>query len=158
MDGHHMFFIYGTFIIVIIYRSYIISYRKINRGCPLSLLLFIFVVEGLKKEIREAERTGNISGMKIGKIVYVSHLLAIDDVLLFHDGSLRNDRIFKEIIDLYSKYPRMDINLQKESISNNKINEGRDISLSFIFPFKILDFNCGFKYVGFTIKPNDHGN
>jgi hypothetical protein len=31
MDGHHMFSIYGTLIIVIIYQIYnIISYRKIN--------------------------------------------------------------------------------------------------------------------------------
>jgi hypothetical protein len=77
--------------------------------------------------------------------MYLSHMLFVDDVLLFSDSYNRDAILFKEILDLCSKASGIEINFQNSSITYNNISEDQERSLSIIFPYKTLSFSTGFK-------------
>jgi hypothetical protein len=54
--------------------------RGLRQGCPLSPLLFILIVEGLSRIIKEAEGNGSLKGVSIGASCNITHLLFVDDI------------------------------------------------------------------------------
>ena len=50
--------------------------------------LFLLVIEGLGLLIKDAQRKGKIKGIKVSSLLAVSHLLFVDDVVLFGIGTL----------------------------------------------------------------------
>jgi hypothetical protein len=64
--------------------------RGVRQGCPLSPLLFLLVVESLSHFLNEAKSTGTFRGIKISSGLHISHLLFVDDILIFCDGSRRD--------------------------------------------------------------------
>ena len=59
----------------------------LRQGYPLSPLLFLLVAEGLGKILREEKITSELKGVLVEKNLTVTHLLFVDDVLLFRNGS-----------------------------------------------------------------------
>jgi hypothetical protein len=57
--------------------------RGLRQGFPLSPFLFLLVAEGLSKLICNTRRSGELKGLKVSPSEVLSHLLFIDDVLLF---------------------------------------------------------------------------
>jgi hypothetical protein len=63
--------------------------RGLRKLCPQSPLLFFIIVESLSMVILDAmKRMGAITEVKMGIDVWLSHLLFVDDVLLFVKRSL----------------------------------------------------------------------
>jgi hypothetical protein len=60
------------------------------KDASLSPFLFLLVVEGLSRVIREAKRQGTFSGIHISHNLKISHFLFVDDVLIFYDGTRRD--------------------------------------------------------------------
>ena len=61
--------------------------RGLRQDYPLSPYLFLLVVEGLSRAINDAKRQRKIRGVKIGRNKVLTHLLFVDDVILFCFGS-----------------------------------------------------------------------
>lgn len=57
--------------------------RGISQGFPLSSLLFLLDIEGLSHMIKKAKDECKIKGVKISASIFITHLLFVDDVLLF---------------------------------------------------------------------------
>ena len=68
--------------------SFFAASRGIHQGFPLSPLLFLLVIEGIGLLIKDAQRKGKIKGIKVSSLIVVSHLLFVDDVVLFGIGNL----------------------------------------------------------------------
>lgn len=67
------------------------SSRGLRQGDPLSVLLFVFVMEALSRMIFAAVSGGLLEGFKVGNATY-SHILFADDTLIFcnaHSSQLR---------------------------------------------------------------------
>jgi hypothetical protein len=60
--------------------------RGLHQGCPLSPLLFLLVVEGLNRALEAAKTSGEFQGISISPTLKLTHLLFVDDVLLFYNG------------------------------------------------------------------------
>jgi hypothetical protein len=56
--------------------------RGIRQGCPLPLLLFVLVMEGLSIFLQKGKEEGKLTGVKVAIIVKILHLLFVDDVLI----------------------------------------------------------------------------
>eukprot|EP01018_Ginkgo_biloba_P004985 Gb_28741 [translate_table: standard] len=117
--------------------------RGLRQGCPLSPLLFLLVAEGLSRALGEAKITGQLKGIKIGGSTYLTHLLFVDDILLFCEGSRRDIMKLKEILDLYCAATVMMINLNKSSISFSQVLEEDRGFMNQLFPFHQTDLNAG---------------
>jgi len=56
--------------------------RGLRQGCPLSPLLFILVMEGLSLLLKDNQREGKLSGIKVSRTINILHILLLDDVVI----------------------------------------------------------------------------
>ena len=61
--------------------------RGLRQGCPLSPLLFLLIVEGFSRLIKELTEHGEIVGIEVAANIFITHLLFVDDILLFGGGT-----------------------------------------------------------------------
>lgn len=80
-------------------------FLKISRGlrqvCPLSPLLFLFILEGLSRLIYKAKREGNLQGVELSLVLKIAHLPFVDDVLLFGEGTMEEFKTYKSFLDWF---------------------------------------------------------
>lgn len=62
----------------------------LRQGCPLSPLLFLFIVESLSRLIHKDQSEGNLKGIKLSQLILITHLLFVNDVILFYEGIMRS--------------------------------------------------------------------
>ena len=67
----------------------------------MSPFLFLLVAKGLSRLIMEARRDAVIKGIRVVALVYISHLLFVDDIQLFGQGSPREIREYRTLLDTY---------------------------------------------------------
>ena len=89
----------------------------------------MLVVEGLSRFIDHAKRRGAFKGVPISDALYISHLLFIDDTLIFYDGSHRDVDKLCDGMGLLQAAIGMEINVQKWIISVSKMGGGSRITI-----------------------------
>ena len=133
--------------------SFFTASRGIRQGCPLSPLMFILVIEGLSLLIKDARTNGKIKGIKISSQHFFTHLLFVDDVILFGSGTFEEWVAFKVILDTFCAASGMSINMDKSCFLFNNMEEGLLNKISSSLSFNFDHISCGFKYLGYFIKP-----
>eukprot|EP00253_Pinus_taeda_P035172 PITA_35172 len=129
------------------------SERRLRQGCPLSPLLFLIVMDALSQLIDSAKRNGDFNGLRITDECSLTHLLFVDDVMIFLDGSIRDSRSFSNIINLFSSATGMLANHSKSSIILSRTSIHESLLAQQCFPYFIHPLDHGLKYLGFRIKP-----
>eukprot|EP00253_Pinus_taeda_P030228 PITA_30228 len=133
--------------------SFFNSQRGLRQGCPLSPLLFLLVVEGLSRLIHKARREGKVKGIEVAINLFISHLLFVDDILIFTNGSSNEIKEYKSIFDLFMKATGMEINTRKSQICVADLERRESDRISNIFTFPLQPLDTPFKYLGFWLKP-----
>jgi hypothetical protein len=87
----------------------------------MSPFLFLLITEGLSRAVKEFKREGAIKRIKVGRSLSLSHLLFVDDVILFGLGIVREAEKYKKILDLYCRARGMEINAHKSTILFNEL-------------------------------------
>jgi hypothetical protein len=98
----------------------------------------------------EAKGSMDFKGIKIGNFFYLSHLLFVDDILIFYDGTRRDVIKLREIIDLYYTSIGMMINIGKSIVSFKGIYEEERLFFSQMFPYNQIEMEDGLKYLVFS--------
>eukprot|EP00253_Pinus_taeda_P030670 PITA_30670 len=129
------------------------SERGLRQGCPLSPLLFLLVMEGLSRLMETAKRDGDIGGLGITDLCYLTHLLFVDDVLILLNGSIRDTRSFSKILQLFSDATGMQPNQMKSTITCSRTTVQETRTALRAFPFSVHPLDRGLKYLGFNLKP-----
>lgn len=130
--------------------------RGIRQGCALSPLLFLLVAEGLSIYLAEANVGGRFSGIKISNGLTITHLLFVDDILIFCDGSKRVADILSEDLTLFKIATGMRINAQKSNILFSRIGDEFIQHYLDLLPYQTQALEDSLKYLGFHLKPNDY--
>jgi len=92
------------------------SLPGLRQGHSLSPYLFLLDAKGLSRAINDAKSRRLITWVKVGRSKVLTHLLFIDDVLLFCSGYESEVHIYLDILLLYSKSTRMEINENKSTL------------------------------------------
>jgi hypothetical protein len=127
--------------------------RGICQGYPLDPFIFLLVVEALKRLIKEEKSSGKIKGVAVIGKESLSHLLFVEDILYFTNGSLKEDEALRGILNLFCKATCMVINVEKYCIIFNKINDVDEARICEYLPYPHSKFLEGFKYLSFSLNP-----
>lgn len=97
------------------------SERGLRQGCSLSPLLFLLVAEGFIRFLKLACLEGEFKGIAISQVLSITHLLFVDDILIFSDGSRRSMGTLIRGLELFHIATGMAINEAKSTISWSNI-------------------------------------
>lgn len=84
---------------------------------PSSPLLFLLIMEGLSRIISAEHRRGRIVGIKITENCTLTHLLFVDDVLIFLNGSIEDITALQNAFGLFQQATGMVINVNKSTLN-----------------------------------------
>jgi hypothetical protein len=110
------------------------------------------VVEGINRAIHEARILNKIQGVRIGRIEQLTHLLFVDDVLLFCYCMEVEGRQYKEILDLFCDATSMLVNVNKSALYFPVVEARIRCILIDVFSFPSYKLVDGFKYLGYMHK------
>ena len=85
----------------------------LRQGCSLSLLLFLLVIEELNRLIDKSKLDGSTKGISFSKNLSISHLLFVDNIMIFGLGSLNECRAYHSLIMNFCYVLRLSINIKK---------------------------------------------
>ena len=108
------------------------SERGLRQGFPLSPLLFLIFMDALSRLIDSAKRNGDYNGLRITDECSLTHLLFVDDVMIFLDGSIRDSQAFSNIINLFSSATGMLVCLQTTPSHLSSYPEPPSMNLSLL--------------------------
>jgi hypothetical protein len=128
--------------------------RGLRQGCPLSPLLFLLIVEGLVESLRDWLMMVDLKDILVANGFRITHLLFVDDVILFGKGYLQEWQVFKDALDLFCNASGMVFSNQKSQFLEVGWSVEGIVQLKQIFPFDVKSIEEGFKYLGFFLKPN----
>ena len=97
--------------------------RGLREGCPLSPLLFLLVAEGLSRFILASKAEGSFTGIAISQVMYITHLLFVDDILIFTNGSRQDVDKVVAGLSLLQTAAGMVVNTEKSTISCSNLSE-----------------------------------
>jgi len=131
--------------------------RGLRQGCPLSPLLFLLVAEGLSHFfLISTKAEGSFRGIPITQVLYITHLLFVDDIMLFCDGSRQDIEKLSEGLSLIQVAAGMMVNVGKSTISCSNLTEEEIQRITNRLPYRTYDLDDGLKYLGFLLKPNSY--
>jgi len=128
--------------------------RGLRQGCSLSPFLFLLVVEGLSRMIKEAHSSHLLKAIKVYEFEEISHLLFVDDVFCYTIASRRDFQALKRILDLSCRAIGMAFNYEKSCALLNSMSEEDALMMQDLIPIPKKNLDEGFKYLGFCLKPD----
>jgi hypothetical protein len=84
--------------------------RGLQQGFPLSPLLFLLVAGGLSISLRESKRSSRLKGIQISPNLCITHLLFLDDILLFYNGLMCDVETLVNILGIFKHATSMLLN------------------------------------------------
>ena len=111
---------------------------------------------GLSRLLLEAHRGGNFNGINVSQHLQITHLLFVDDVLIFCSRTVHDLNTLAEILALFSSATGMEINEGKSTFTTHHMEDVEVGYATTCFPFVRVTLDDGLKYLGFFLKPNKY--
>jgi len=105
--------------------------RGLRQGDPLSPFLFILMMEGLGRSIKQAKEDGKIKGLQLSENGQsLTHQQFVDDTMLRGIPMVKEALAYKQLLSDFSMASGMEVNLSKSKIFffNTNIAIQRNIS------------------------------
>ena len=110
----------------------------------------------LSRLFKEVISKKELKGALVAKTLSLSHLLFVNDVLLFCFGGESDLRKSLELLDLLCADTRMEVNYNKSACYCHNIDRALSTVVNNFFPFDKVDLVVGFKYLGYFLKPTKY--
>ena len=96
------------------------SFRGLRQGNPLSHLIFLLVMEVLSRILKKTENSSLLHGFHVGPVnsirVCISHLLFVDDTILFCDASRDQLLAIRLALSCFQAFTSLKVNVGKSEI------------------------------------------
>jgi len=128
--------------------------RGLRQRCPLSPLLFLLVTEGLNRALTQETNITSFIGIPFTQLYSLTHLLFVEDVLMFCSGLRGDAEKMSIIVDIFSRATGMQINSSNSTLSTHLMDPEQVLFYKSLFPYVENPLEEGPKYLGFHLKPN----
>jgi hypothetical protein len=105
----------------------------------------------------DAKRVKCFLGVCLERTINLTHLLFVDNILIFCSCAEHNVVVLKEALALFNKATSMIINGEKYVIYLVNAQGPHSPLFDSLLKFSIHALGDGFKYLGFNLKPNNYG-
>jgi len=122
----------------------------------MSPFLFLLIVKGPSKLIKNAKCRVKLKGIKVSSSISLTHMLFVDDIIIFGEAKDNEWESFKLILDCFCKATGMIINVQKSQLLFHKVREDIEVVVLNSFPYPHNSLDNGLKYLGFSLNPNEY--
>ena len=133
--------------------DFFLDSRGIRQGCPLLPLLFILIIESLNRIILDAKQKCHIKGFQYSPSLSLTHMLFVDDAILFGIGTVNEWGAYKEALDLFCSATGTAIRNEKSSFLYQNVDEETRRQIAALLPYSMAPITSGFKYLGYHLKP-----
>jgi len=106
-------------------------------------------MDGLSRLIASSKRQNAIRGVRVSPHQYLSHVLFVDDVLLFGGNTMEEWLCFQDILVLFCSATGMEISSTKSTLI--ALGGIIDVRIRDIFPYPVTSLDDGFKYLGYSL-------
>jgi hypothetical protein len=130
--------------------------RGLRQGCPLSLLLFILVLENLSILLKRSQSNGKLSGIRASRLTQILHLLFVDDVIIMTSTSMSEWTEIYNLLNTFCSVLGLKINYQKSTFLASGAWDEFLTNLKTLFSIDIRDLVECFSYLGCHIKPTSY--
>ena len=96
-----------------------------------------------------AKKEGKIIGIKLSNTLAFTHLLFVDDAILFGLATVEEWTPYKGILDIFCIASGMCISGDKSSFLTNLISDDLGKNIIDLLPYMMELIDKGFKYLGF---------
>lgn len=115
-------------------------------------------MEALSLMINKACLQGSIdTGIRVAHALHITHLLFVDDVLLFGAGTKDKWLHYRRILNVLCDATGLRINVNKSYFTRQCDDDNICSFISGLFPFAQYGLEDGIRYLGFSIKPSSYG-
>jgi len=132
------------------------SERGLIQDYPLSPLLFILVMEGLRLLLKQAQSERNLSRVKVSRLIKILNLFFVDDVLIMANASVQEWKEIDSILSTFFHALVLIVNQHKSTLHFSGVQQEDLVPYKAIFPYKIVDLSASFRYLIFYLKPTNY--
>jgi hypothetical protein len=126
--------------------------RGLRQGCPLSPLLFIFILEGLSILLKNKQADGLLKGIKVAGLTHILHILFVDDVLILSNANLAEWTTIHSILISFCDVSGLEINVHKSVFLVSNVQDPLQTDLKELYGITSLELSKGFSYLGYFLK------
>ena len=113
-------------------------------------------MEGLSRALSHALNNGSIYDIKVVEHLFISHLLLVDNIIIFSNGPRRDLLNIKSILDIFLDATSMVLNVRKSSYCVMNLSNEDSRYIQRIFIFLEANIQDGLRHLGFVLNPNDY--
>ena len=113
-------------------------------------------IEGLSRMIKSSKEEGTFQGINISRSLAITHLLFVDDIVIFGSSSYNDWHKIISIFATFSQATGMVINFQKTVIIPIGMSQDLLEPILTLFPARVDSLEHGLKYLGYYIKANNY--
>jgi hypothetical protein len=126
--------------------------RGLRQGCLLSPLLFILIMEGLSLALKKMQEEGLVTGIKVTRLLWVLHLLFVDDILIMTNDSVNEWSEIHRLLVIFFNAIGLMITPHKSSFYQFGVQSVVLDAINSFIPFEVNHIASGFKYLGYFLK------
>jgi hypothetical protein len=109
-------------------------------------------MESISLLLKKGQVEGNLTGVKVSRIIKVLHLIFVDDVLIMSKASLDEWKVIKTLLELFCCASGLKVSPQKSTFHFSGIHGESLEQFRTLFSYNFVELSVGFCYLGYYLK------
>jgi hypothetical protein len=113
-------------------------------------------MEGLSLLLKDNQKEGKLSGVKVSRTIKILHILFVDDVIIMSNDTFQEWWEIDKVLKYLCLASGLQVNGSKSTMLQEGLSEQELLPFKAMFPYNFSDLDSGFKYLGYFLKTGPH--